>query len=242
MWLFRFLHLIAIILIGCLAIVVCWPLSSQRRRDDIERWWSKAVLNVLRVRVALHGQWPQQATLMAFNHISWVDIFAVNAISPLAFIAKSEIADWPVAGFLAIRSGTIFIERGKRHAVRTAIHTARDNLLKGRCVGVFPEGTTSIGENVLPFHSNLLQAALEAKVNVLPVSLRYCDVDNHFTTLPAFIGEQTLLDNLLGMLKSKRGFIVHLNVGQAIDVSGLTRHDIAEQAEQAIKQTLGVAT
>ena len=94
--------------------------------------------------------------LLYSTHVSWLDIFAFNSVHPVTFIAKSEISKWPIGGLLAKRSGTLFIERGKRHAVRDVIHAAVGVLKTGRCVAVFPEGTTGEGRAPLHFHSNFV--------------------------------------------------------------------------------------
>ena len=210
MWVLRFARLIANVLIGLFCVVCLWPLLGEKNRHRNERWWSRCILRVLRVRVTVQGHWPRSPVMIASNHISWVDILAINSVSPSVFVAKSEIASWPVAGTLAKGAGTIFVERGRRHAVRAVIHAARDTLKAGRTVVVFPEGTTGDGTALLPFHSNMFQAAIDAGKPLVPMSLRYRTPDGLVSTEPAFVGEQTMLENLLVLLKHPTGFTVTL--------------------------------
>ena len=107
--------------------------------------------------------------LVVANHLSWLDIFAIDALCPASFVAKSEIARWPLVGTLVARAGTLFIERGRRHAVHRLIEHIERSLQAGGRVAVFPEGTTGAGHALLPFHANLIQAAVDAQAPVVPV-------------------------------------------------------------------------
>jgi len=153
----------------------------------------------------------------------------------VTFIAKSEISKWPIGGLLARRSGPLFIERGKRHAVRDVIHAAVKVLGTGRCVAVFPEGTTGLGHTPLHFHSNFVQPAIQANVSLLPVSLQYFTPDGKFSSQPAFVGEQTLLENIQVLLNSETGFVVQLYVHAPVNTEGRTRHELSDEAHTRIR-------
>ncbi len=246
MWLLRMARLLAYVLFGLLCVLLLWPLLGQHRRHRVERWWAGRVMRILRIQVRTDAPWPRAPVMLAINHVSWVDILAINSVSPSIFVAKSEIASWPLAGTLASRAGTIFVERGRRHAVRAVIHSARDTLKAGRTVAVFPEGTTTNGRDVMPFHSNMFQAAVEAGRPVVPLCLRYTErPSGQFSELPAFIGDQSMVENLMVLLKHPTGFSVTLSplapivVDQPEDVSKATgRHQIGEMAHAAIKARL----
>ena len=168
------------LLLGALATaVLVVPRSSAARRDRVVRRWSRMLLGVCGVRLREcpgEGAEPlatrRGGQLLLVNHVSWVDILLVMSIAPAHFVAKSEIARWPLLGTLASRAGTLFIERGKRHAVHRLNRRIVEVMNEGRRVAVFPEGTTSDGAQLLPFHGNLVEAALQARVPVIPVGLR----------------------------------------------------------------------
>lgn len=239
-----YVRLLSLVLVGVLLAMLVWPISSVRVRDWTEHWFAKRIVSILRVKVNVNFEVPEAnfATygpyLLYCNHVSWLDIFALNSVCPLTFIAKSEIADWPLAGVLAKRSGTLFIERGKRHAVRQVIHESVEVLKAGRTVAVFPEGTTGAGDELLPFHSNFIQPAMLAQVAVVPVSLQYQDADGQFSSKPAFLGEQTLLENIQVLLNERRGYTVHLVFHAPIQTEGYTRHALSDKARDLIQATL----
>jgi 1-acyl-sn-glycerol-3-phosphate acyltransferase len=234
-------RLIAHLLYGFVVALVFWPLLSKALKEGIEKRWARQLLGILNVQVKVVYESPEsnyaihKPCLLYSTHVSWLDIFAFNSVHPVTFIAKSEISKWPIGGLLAKRSGTLFIERGKRHAVRDVIHAAVKVLGTGRCVAVFPEGTTGAGDTPLRFHSNFVQPAIQAGVPMLPVSLQYFTPDGKFSAQPAFIGEQTLLENIQVLLNSKTGFVVQLYIHAPINTEGRTRHDLSDEAHARIR-------
>lgn len=228
------------LLYGFVVALLLWPFIGQTVREKIEKRWARQLLGILNVRVRVVYETPEsnyaihKPCLLYSTHVSWLDIFAFNSIHPVTFIAKSEISKWPIGGVLAKRSGTLFIERGKRHAVRDVIHAAVKVLGTGRCVAVFPEGTTGAGDTPLHFHSNFVQPAIQANVPLLPVSLQYFTPDGKFSDSPAFIGDQTLLENIQVLLNSETGFVVQLYIHAPMQTDGRTRHELSDDAHACI--------
>lgn len=241
-------RLVVHLLYGFVVALAFWPLLNKKQKEQIEQCWAGQLLHILNVRVNVLYETPEsnyslhKPCLLYSTHVSWLDIFAFNSIHPVTFIAKSEISKWPIGGLLAKRSGTLFIERGKRHAVRDVIHAAVKVLGTGRCVAVFPEGTTGAGDTPLHFHSNFVQPAIQAQVPLLPVSLQYFKPDGQFSSEPAFIGEQTLLENMKVLLNSKTGFVVQLYIHAPINPEGRTRHELSDDAHERIRTTCKVQT
>ncbi|HEX5487426.1 MAG TPA: lysophospholipid acyltransferase family protein [Limnobacter sp.] len=235
------LRLLAHLLYGLWIAAVLWPLLADARREAIEKKWARKLLHILNVEVDVEFEVPEAdfskdgPMLLFSNHVSWLDIFAINAHYPVTFIAKSEIASWPVIGLFARRSGALFIERGKRTAVRDVIEAAVGVLKTGRCVAVFPEGTTGYGETPLPFHSNFVQPAIQADVPVLPVSLQYFLPDGRFTPEPAFVGEQTMVENLKVLFNSQTGYRVKLYFHKpVVPAHGVSRRDLSDAVRKEI--------
>jgi 1-acyl-sn-glycerol-3-phosphate acyltransferase len=231
-WPLLILHL----LLGlAIQITTFWWLPLATRRAIIIRW-SRMLLGILGVRVRHFGQLPGDGTMVVMNHISWIDIFVLMAVSPSRFVAKAEIARWPVLGWLVAMAGTEFIDRGKRHAVRATLHAIRDKMLAGDRVAVFPEGTTSDGTQLLQFHANLLQAAVEAGRPVIPIALSYTERGEP-SVAAAYIGDMTLLESIVRICRA-RAHEARLDVLPPIVTDGQTRHQLAEQAREAMLQTL----
>jgi 1-acyl-sn-glycerol-3-phosphate acyltransferase len=139
---------------------------------DEEGNYSAKLLRILNVSAHVEGGVPDEgdrASMVAANHVSWLDIFVISSARPTRFIAKSEIRDWPIAGWIAEEAGTLFMRRHEwRDTARTTerVHAA---LAGGDCVGLFPEGLTTEGDTLLKFHSSLFEAAVGNAAHVYPL-------------------------------------------------------------------------
>jgi 1-acyl-sn-glycerol-3-phosphate acyltransferase len=175
--------------------------------------------------------------LWASNHVSWVDIFVLNSVRTTSFVAKSDIRRWPVIGLLVAWAGTLFIDRRHRHAVRDAGRQMAACFQQGDVVGLFPEGTTTDGLDILQFHAGLFEAAVQSAVPVQPVALRFLRRGRRAPEL-AFVGEQTLAANLWFLLGA-RGVVVECEFLPLIDVGErLSRGQLAHQAHAAVRRAV----
>ena len=165
------------LLYGALQVALLFPLAGASRRQRLRRRWSQGLLGVLGIRIEVAADIAAglEGGLLVANHISFVDIFLINALLPSAFVAKGDVARWPLIGWLARRNGTVFIERGNRQAAQQAREHLLAALGKGQRLAIFPEGTTTAGDRVLPFHGALFQAAIDAAVPVYALALSYHD-------------------------------------------------------------------
>ena len=231
----RALWLTLTVLWGFLAVVLLYPILGAAPRLAIKRSWSRHMLRCcgLRLTVMPSDQGfnaPERGELVVMNHISFIDILVLDALRPVHFIAKSEIRDWPLIGTLCARTGTIFIERGKRHAVHDVLKTMADQLRAGEVVSFFPEGTTSDGSQVLPFHANLFEAAVRAQAMVRPLVISYWQA-GHRSLAPAFIDDLSLVDCAVAVLAAT-GIEVRLKLLDAIPSEGLTRQQLAAKVRE----------
>jgi len=129
--------------------------------------------------------------LLAANHISWLDIVVIHAARHCRFISKADIQHWPVVGTLATGAGTLYIERESRRDAMRVVHHMAERLSLGQVLAVFPEGTTGDGTHVLPFHANLLQAAIAVNAPIQPVALPVCRMPKASKALPLATSETT---------------------------------------------------
>lgn len=197
------------IILGLLLVSIVFPVASLRTRSCMNLHWSRILMRLCGVALHIRGT-PKRTgpVLWVANHVSWVDIFVLNSIRPTAFVAKSDIRRWPVLGWLVAGAGTVFIERGRRHAVRAVGHQMKARFEQGEVVGLFPEGTTSSGFDVAPFHSSLFDAAIRAHVDIQPVALRFKHRGER-SDYVAFVGEQNMVQNLWCLLGTT-GVVVEL--------------------------------
>jgi 1-acyl-sn-glycerol-3-phosphate acyltransferase len=233
----RFGWLLAHLLAGVTVVALFFPLLSPARRNTLKARWSRHLLVIMGIELRLQGEVPDGCLLVA-NHVSWLDIYVINAARPTGFVAKSEVRHWPLIGWLAKESDTLFIERGShRHAQHIAHEMAR-RLAAGQSLAVFPEGTTSDGREVQPFHAALLQAAVSAGRPVQALAIRYRDAAGHYTAAPAYIDEISFAESVFNTL-AERGLVAELTVLPARPVSpDDSRRTLASAAESAIRQVV----
>lgn len=238
------------LMVALIVIAFGYPFLSKATHDRLLRWWSRRVLAICGVTVRLvvppsdasgqaairHGK---TGAMLVMNHVSWIDIYVVHTLRAAHFVAKSEIASWPLIGYLTAKTGTVFIERGRRHAVREANQRVAVLLAEGGLVAVFPEGTTTDGSTLLPFHANLMQPVIETAVPLVPAALRYVTREGEPTRAAAYIGDTNLFDSMVTIMRNAP-IVAELHLLAALDVKGLTRHEAAHAARTAIANALGV--
>jgi 1-acyl-sn-glycerol-3-phosphate acyltransferase len=223
---------------GLATAAFIYPLqTAQRRKNTIQRW-SARLLTCLAVRLHVHGTPRLETPLMLVaNHVSWLDIFAVNAVVPSRFVAKSEIRTWPLLGWLAYRSGTLFIERARRRDTARINSEVTAALLAGDVFAVFPEGTTTDGSTVLKFHSALLAPAVAADAAVQPVAIRYERTDGSLCIEAAYDGDKSFWDALLGMT-TQCAIEVHVWFLETVSHAQQHRRSVAGEVRNVIVRTL----
>jgi 1-acyl-sn-glycerol-3-phosphate acyltransferase len=224
---------------GLATAALIFPFCSPRTRDALIRAWSRSVLAILRVRLTVHGPVPAAGApcVVVANHISWLDVWLIDSQRACHFVAKSEVRDWPVVGWLAQKSGTLFIQRARRHHTAALNQEMIHALGEGACVAVFPEGTTSDGRQLRRFFTSLLQPAADTGAPLIPVAIRYTGRDGEADLTPAFIDDMTLTESLRRVLAA-REIRAELSFLPPVDTRGKTRRDIAHAAEHAIAAAL----
>lgn len=181
---------------GALICALWFPFITPAQRMAHVGRWSVRMLRALGIRLEAHGAIHPGPLLVVANHVSWVDILAVNALHPVRFVSKADVKGWPFIGYLVASGGTLFIERERKRDALRVVHQIGEALQAGDVVAVFPEGTTSDGHGVLPFHANLLQAAIATGAPVQPLVLRYRDARSSVSPAPAYVGDTSLAESL----------------------------------------------
>lgn len=200
----RLLRLLVHALWGLWLVAWRFPrLSSDQQQARVQAW-SLGLLTCAGITLQLRGR-PQRAgpVLLVANHHSWLDIPVLHAARYCRFISKSDLQDWPIVGTLATAAGTLYIRRESRRDALRMVTSMRDALLAGEVLAVFPEGQTGDGRALLPFHANLLQAALDAGAPVQPVGLRFLDgIGDATSDAPSFVGDESFLGSVWRTLKA----------------------------------------
>jgi 1-acyl-sn-glycerol-3-phosphate acyltransferase len=235
----RLARLILHLLQGLATCALVFPWAGVALREGLVRRWSARLLRICRVEVE-HGEGghaPLRHAMIVSNHISWLDIFVINALHPCRFVAKTEIRAWPVLGWLVAQAGTVFIARGNRRDLRHIFKGLVDALAQQQRVAFFPEGTTSSQGEVLPFHANLFEAAIDAKVAVQPYALSYLDAHGAWHPAVDYTGETSFVDSIFRILGGEP-VRARLACLAPIDTHGAHRRELAKTAHDAIAGAL----
>lgn len=238
----RLLRFLLHVLQGVATVGLVFPFLPREHRTRLTRRWAAGILDIFNVEVAVRGEAPQAGAAKAVfvaNHISWLDPALIMALYPAHFVAKSEIRSWPVLGWLSEKAGTLFIERGKRHDTSRIIRSLSEALNNGERIGLFPEGTTSDGTTLQPFHSSLLQAALLAQAVIYPVAIRYRRSDGSVNTAPAYTGNLSFVASLKRIL-AQPVIRAELIFAAPVPAAGKSRRELAHEAERVIADALNL--
>jgi len=216
-----------------------FPRVTTERRRAITRRWCERLLELMNIESRVHGTIDARRgnLLIVANHISWLDIFVLNAQHASRFVAKSELARWPVVGRLIRGAGTLFIERARRLDTERVNRRAADALRAGDAIVVFPEGTTTDGSTVLKFHGSLLQPIVDAEGHLLPVAIRYHDGAGERSLAPEYAGDTSFATSFWRVCGQRR-LAVELFAAPAMAAGTAHRRELARAAEDAIRTAL----
>jgi len=208
-WFLLVLHIIG----ALLTLSILFPLINPNSKKKHSSRWSKWLLRIagIQLRVEAPQGLPDKPCLMVSNHISWIDTHVINSFMPVCFVAKSEVASWPVFGWISKKIGTIFIRReSARHARQIVDQMALDLNHKSFCI--FPEGTTTEGSSLLPFKASLFESAVISQAPVWSLAIQYrSKVTGERSQTPAFIGDMGILESMEKIMSDR-----HLEVRVAV--------------------------
>lgn len=186
-----------------------------------------------------HGMIPGQdvtGVMFLANHVSWIDIYAINSVRTVRFVAKAEIRRWPLFGWLAYQVNTLFTDRQRRQEAGRMVEVTTDSLRAGDCLCFFPEGSTTDGSELKAFKSSLLQAAINAQAKVWPVAIRY--PDEHGKPDPELSYANVNLLHSVRKVLAQQAPIVELHFGNPIEATGQDRRHLSSKARDFIAERL----
>jgi len=232
-----FAHLIYVWLVS--VAIVPWVGETSRR--SLIRAWSRQMLGILGIKVELRGRASDgAAALIVANHISWTDMYVLNAVLPCRFVAKSEVARWPIVGTIAKQTRALFIVRGHRRDAMRVKNRVAHALRAGDTVGLFPEGTTGDGTTLKRFYPAIMQGAIDARVDVQPVALRYLDSARRVNRDVAYADDVTLPQSIVSILRH-RVIYVEVALLDPISSDNATRREVARRARSEIAAAMNLS-
>ncbi|GAB4256687.1 MAG: lysophospholipid acyltransferase family protein [Methylomicrobium sp.] len=210
------------------------PVVARDKINRIKLRWLKCFGRILNLQITIDGQAADESALIISNHISWLDIVAIGQHLPGYFVAKNDILEWPVIGYLSRQAGTVFIRRGDKQAIHETTERMSWLLKQNSKVFAFPEGTTSQGKDVLPFHSSLLQPALLTRSAIQPLALQY---QGEAETLAPFVGDDAFIPHLLKLL-ALRKIEIRMKLLPVLEVADKSRPQLCKEAHERISNAI----
>jgi len=215
------------------------PFGADMTRLRLKTDVARRILAALGVELEADLSQAVPGALIVANHISWIDIFVINATLPSAFVAKEEVRHWPLIGWLAEKSDTVFLRRGSHGHARIINREIAEILGKGNHVAVFPEGTTTDGTHLLHFHAALIQPALAVGRPVLPLAISYWEADGSRSLAPGYVGDLSLMQCTLAIAGCKR-LVARVTTCPVLGLAGEDRRQVAAAAREAICAATGL--
>ncbi|MCS4534121.1 lysophospholipid acyltransferase family protein [Neisseria montereyensis] len=236
--LFRLLCIAGCLLYGTVEIFVLFPFYSKQRKLRAIQLWSLRVLASCGLKLKVYGKLPEvgQGQMMVCNHISWLDIMAINAAFPGRFVAKDDVAKWPIVGYLATQAQTVYVARNKgTEGNSVKIRQVTEALKNGDTVTLFPEGTSTEGHMILPFKTSFFQAPYEAGVSLIPVLCRYPNADGSSPNpAMAYYGDISLIESMKMVVGQSSG-VVELHFLEPVEASD-DRHETAAAVHRLLSE------
>lgn len=223
-----------------MALASFYPYMNHAKQRRILKSWSRQLLNILNIGIQTEGQQftrSEIGLLIIANHVSWLDVFVLNAIHPSHFVANAEVRSWPLIGWLCKRCGTIFVERAMRRDAASVTRRVSRLLEQGVCIGLFPEGATTDGKQVGHFHSTLIQPAIDAGARLCPVALRYLDSHAEPSSATAFTGNTTFAQSVWRILRCRHHNVLAIFT-PALITANENRRMLSRTAQEVIAQEL----
>ncbi len=217
-----------------LAVCAFAPRARGRWQGRAFHLWGAALMPLLGVRVDWQGPTPATPFLLVSNHLSYLDIMLLGSRLPAAFIAKAEVARWPVVGHLCKVVDTLFVDRARKSDLRRVLEHAREELDRGRGIVFFPEGTTSKGARLLPFRASLLDlpASLGLPVWAAAISYRTGEGDRPAHDVVCWWGNEPFFPHLLKLVQVRR---IYASVRVAPEpISAVDRKELAARLQEAV--------
>ncbi|MBP6345431.1 lysophospholipid acyltransferase family protein [Neisseriaceae bacterium CLB008] len=224
-------------------LVLSWVFrqKDQEKSTRYTQKYCRKCLNILKLSIDVKGIRPTHLAghLVVANHVSWLDIVALESAYNMNFVAKQEIQKWPLIGPLATHQGTVFINRNERKDTAKINAHIEAALQANRTIAVFPEARTSNGLNMRLFKSSLFQSALNVSAPVQPIAIKFYDELGNRTTRPAYIDGISLLQSVWQVLGMRKGSIeLTLLPTVSLDVPDISRHEVSKMAHQAIHRII----
>ncbi len=223
------------------AVVLYLIVNNESKRkaliETCQRRLCAILLRCFNVEIQYIGTANTDAKMLVANHISWLDALLFMPAPKLRFIAKSQVKNWPIIGLLAQLLGTVFIRRENKFQVYRSLPNAQRHIRQGDNLVIFPEGTTTVGLDVLTFRPMMFEVAKREACLVQPVAIRYWDHNQAISQTTPFIDDDGIFMSILKLLVERKIY-AHVHFLPVLNAADLDRKQMAKQSQHLIHQAL----
>lgn len=199
--------------------------------------WMQQGCRILNLNIQVNGLASTGSAILVANHISWLDIVAIAAVTPVTFVSKLDLQHWPIVGVLAKFSGTVFIKRGSLFSMHETLNNLVSVLNLGRKTIFFPEGTTTTGIDVNKFHSGLFETAHSANCAVQPIAIRYFREGKADREIAPYVDDDHFLMHLWRLLVERK-ICLQLDFLEEVPAKKHGRRELAQACHARISEVL----
>jgi len=236
LWLgLHFLHGFAIVIFNRTRCGKEW-FYTEKGAKIVQHWMWRGS-RVLGLNIQVSGVPYSKSAVLVSNHISWLDIVAIAATTPVTFVSKSDLRHWPIVGVLAESTGTVFIKRGSLLAVNKTLSHINEIMVSGRKMVFFPEGTTTIGEKVNKFNSALFESSNRANSPVQPIAISYFHKGNPDRDIAPYVDDDHFVLHLWNLFRVGK-LDVQLDFLDEISANTYSRQELALRSQERIAEIL----
>ncbi len=239
-FIFRLVGLVLAFFIALPFVVIFLSLTQNNQHIQKKRVvsaWSTIICFVCGVRLEKEGNVEKSPVMIVANHVTWLDIAVIHRFKLLGYVAKQEIAKWPVIGWVAKSGESLFIARGEASSRKNVIEGIKKRFSERRSIAVFPEGRATNGEKLHTFHRQLIHAAVESNTPVQAVAIKYIKKDGKRNKDICFKKGEKFLGNVFRILTLARS-TAQLTFCEPIQTSGKSAREIALTAHNQVAEVL----
>lgn len=240
-FIFRFFGLLVAMLL-ILPFVILFIAISQKNKNRklnkvVVNTWSRILCSVCGLKMIARGKRQENPVLLVANHVSWIDIPVIHSYKLAGFVAKAEISKWPILGWIAKSGETLFIARGKHESRKKVLQLIDARLNQGRSIALFPEGKATNGDQLEQFHRQLMQAAVETRVPIQAIAIKYINEDGNRNKKIGFKENETFMNNVFRIL-SLPSCTVELNFCEVIETTEKSARELARITHAQVARVL----
>lgn len=231
------LALLLLLPLVILFIGISQKLRNRKLNKKILNTWSRVLCSIFGLKIITKGKIENNPVFLVANHVTWLDIPVIHSYKLAGFVAKEEISNWPILGWVVKSGETLFIKRGKHESRKKVLELIDNRLNQGRSIAVFPEGKVTDGSVLGRFHRQLMQAAVETETPIQAIAIKYYNKNGKRNKEVCFIEDEKFILNVFRILSLPTS-TVELNFCDTIHTKNKRAREVAQISHNQVAMVL----